>query len=195
MLPFYFIFAMGICSICGKPVVDGATECSFSCLMQAGQEGFKGIVKARNTLNTALEEMLKPINKKPQQETNNMIKVKHRWMVNRNVVADSIVLSFNQDGIAYVPDVGSNRGMVEFYVRHSKGLAEIIEEEKVVERVAAIPEKKEKASIPEKKVEKKEEVKEEEKKVEKKEEVKEDKVDEKQIDKKSVKKIKPVKKK
>lgn len=56
-----------------------------------------------------------------------MIVVKHRWMKNRNQRFGNTNLSFNNEGIAHVADVGNARLDVEGYVRHSKGLAEIID--------------------------------------------------------------------
>jgi hypothetical protein len=55
-----------------------------------------------------------------------MIVVKHRWMKNRNQSFGVTILSFNDEGIARVADVGNARLDVEGYVQHSKGLAKIV---------------------------------------------------------------------
>ena len=119
---------MSKCSVCDKPVADGASECSMSCLMQAQQKGQGQVSKARQGFNSSINKMMEPKEARPQQEVS-MIKVKHRSMRNRNVVADSVVLSYDHEGIAFVPFMGNNKDIVEFYVRQSKGLAEIVNEE------------------------------------------------------------------
>jgi hypothetical protein len=70
----------------------------------------------------------KPRELQPQVEVP-MILVKHRWKRNRSDVSGSVVLGFDKNGIAKVPDVGNNRPAVETYCRHSKGLAEIVTED------------------------------------------------------------------
>lgn len=74
-----------------------------------------------------------------------MILVKHRWLKNRNIVAGSVVISFDTDGVAKVPDVGGNRNAVEIYCRFSKGLAKIVEPAKEeVQEAPVVGEKVEK---------------------------------------------------
>jgi hypothetical protein len=58
-----------------------------------------------------------------------VILVKHRWKRHRSDVAGSVVIGFDGDGIAKIPDVGHNRKNVEIYVRNSKGLASFVTEE------------------------------------------------------------------
>jgi hypothetical protein len=78
-----------------------------------------------------------------------MILVKHRWKQNKTEVSGSLVLGFDDKGIARVPDIGNNRTAVETYCRFSKGLAKIvtaagmldvtgIPEEEVVEKLKKV---------------------------------------------------------
>ena len=53
-----------------------------------------------------------------------MIEVKHRWMVNRNMVESGVVFSFDHEGIARVQNMGNNRVAAEGLIRNSKGLIE-----------------------------------------------------------------------
>lgn len=84
-----------------------------------------------------------------------MLLVKHRWMKNRNVLSGSLVITFNDQGVAKVPDVGNNRDHVDRFVRNSKGLVSWVEERKpeVVEPPKAKVEPK--AKVVEAKVEEK----------------------------------------
>ena len=65
-----------------------------------------------------------------------MIEVKHRWMVNRNMVEGGVVFSFNHEGIARVQDLGNNRVAAEGLIRNSKGLIDWYDPSKVVEVTA-----------------------------------------------------------
>ena len=134
---------MNKCSVCEKEIPKGATECSAVCNQEASRRFRAGpVADARSTFASAMRKMLqpKPRELQPQLEVP-MIIVKHRWKRQRNEVSGSVVLGFNDKGIARVPDVGNNRVAVETYCRFSKGLAQVVTAEpKVIEMEAAPPE-------------------------------------------------------
>jgi len=57
-----------------------------------------------------------------------MIYIKHRWMVNRNVTYNTLVISFNEKGIAAIEDRGNNRPLAEGACRFSRGNMEIVDD-------------------------------------------------------------------
>lgn len=133
---------MAKCSICEKEVPQGATECSLTCNQEASSRFKAGTAAdARSAFGSAMRKMLQPKPRELQEQLEvPMIVVKHRWKKNRNDVAGSVVLGFNDEGIAKVPNMGNNRTAVETYCRFSKGLAKIVDPE-VVEKPVA-PKKK-----------------------------------------------------
>jgi hypothetical protein len=98
---------------------------------------------ATTAFHAAMRKMLepKPVEVREPEPEVPMIKVKHRWKKNKSDLTGSIVLAFNEDGIALVPDVGNNRSYVDVYVKFSKGLAEICTDA-VPEPVTTRPEPK-----------------------------------------------------
>lgn len=121
---------MNKCSICEKEIQAGATECSLACMNEASRKFIAGpAAKARSVFASAMRKMLEPKAKElvPQKEVSTIV-VRHKSKKNKSQSVGSIVLGFDNYGIARVPDVGSNRVDVEAYCKHSKGLAEIVED-------------------------------------------------------------------
>lgn len=118
-----------------------------------------------NLFNKVLENSLSP-NKLSQKEVP-MILLKHRWMKNRNLVAGTTTVSFNNEGIAKVKDEGNARLDVQQLLRRFSGLLDVVEAEEAsvalptpakspvkVPVASAVPEKlepktKEEEAIPE----------------------------------------------
>jgi hypothetical protein len=88
-----------------------------------------GITKARSTFTQAFQKMMTPDSGRlPKLPEVSMICVKHRWMRNRNLVQGTVIFSFNENGVARIPDQGNNRRTVEFIVAGSRGLMSVMEE-------------------------------------------------------------------
>lgn len=77
-----------------------------------------------------------------------MFYIKHRWMVNRNLVHSTLVISFNEKGYAAIQNMGNNRPMAEAACVASRGNMSIVEsiepspkpeEKPVVEEVVLKP--------------------------------------------------------
>jgi hypothetical protein len=148
------------CSVCKKPIPDSATECSVYCLSAASKKAQGGIMRAQSSFNESMRKMFEPDDGgllKPPEEPK--LKVKHRWMRNRNIVRGSVVFSFNHEGVAIVPDVAKNRAVVEQVVKSSKGLIEWVVEKPVKVEPEPVKEKVEEPKAKAKKAEPKEEKK------------------------------------
>jgi hypothetical protein len=73
----------------------------------------------------------KPVELRGPEPEGPMIKIKHRWKRNKSDMCGSIVLGFDEKGIALVEDRGNNRAEVDTYVRFSKGLASVVVDDEV----------------------------------------------------------------
>lgn len=165
---------MNECSVCSKPVPQSATECSLSCSLEASQRGQKEITQARSSFTQSMQKMMSNTDKPEDVTETPMFYIKHRWMKNRNLVCNSLILSFNSNGIASIKDVNRNRYDADTAVKFSKGLMELAEnledfdpkeekpivetavrEEKSIDTAAAVsvvveePPKEEKSAAPE----------------------------------------------
>lgn len=126
------------------------------CLQQASSEGSELAHQARANFSQAMAKMLEPAERQPPPKVD-MIEISHRWKKNRNEVVGSVVISFDKNGIARVPDEGNNRLAVAAYVRQSKGLADYVTAEQPPKPEAPQPDVKEKLKKVEKKAEPKKE--------------------------------------
>jgi hypothetical protein len=66
-----------------------------------------------------------------------MLYVKHRWMKNRNMLHESLVLCFDDKGLAPVEDRGDNRRMAQDACVRSQGQMTLIADEPVPVTTAA----------------------------------------------------------
>lgn len=80
-----------------------------------------------NLFNKVLENSLSPT--KLSQKEVPMILLKHRWMKNRNLVAGTTTVSFNNEGIAKVKDEGNARLDVQQLLKRFSGLLEVVKVE------------------------------------------------------------------
>lgn len=148
---------MAKCSVCEKPVPAGVSLCSTKCMVEAGVKAQGRISDARQKFFAAMNKMLEPQQPSERRSEESMIKLKHRWLRNRNLVSGSVILSFNGEGIALVPDVGNSRLDVDACIRSSRGLIEYVVDEPAAKPVIGVPKpepkKPVKVDIPEEKVE------------------------------------------
>lgn len=148
------------CIICDKPVTPGANICSTACAVQ-----FSSKIKNKDasgnevdspkkngtvsSLSLSIQKMAS-MGSVPFQEIK-MIKVKHRWMKNRNLVSNNTVLSFDKEGIALIKDLGNAIEDIKVIIRKYPGQMELISSEEVVE--SQFVEKMKNEIIPKKKEE------------------------------------------
>jgi hypothetical protein len=104
-----------------------------------GRDATRGKTTGR-LFNSTFQASMTPLEKDPWKDMP-MITLKHRWMRNRNLVAGNTVVSFNQDGIAKVRDVGNARLDVDKLVQHFGGLISIVGDENERPQPATEPEK------------------------------------------------------
>jgi hypothetical protein len=117
---------MSVCVICEKPISEGATHCSVACLDKSRSQGFGERTQARTKFSEAMTNMLKMEVEPAKPSEPTMITVKHRWKRNKLETCGNVVLSFNDVGIAKVPNIGNNILDVELYIQSSRNLARII---------------------------------------------------------------------
>jgi len=127
---------MALCNVCEKQIPDGASVCSLNCLR-------KDSVVEGVSIQKSNDNYLKSINKMIASDKENrnlskiaevpVMKVKHRWKRNKMDMVDSVIFAFDGDGVATIPDVGSNKYFVDLYVQKSNGSSWVLDDEKKVE--------------------------------------------------------------
>jgi len=99
--------------------------------MAANQRGQAAAIKARSSFSKSIQTMMMPDATRPPEssEGQKMFYVKHRRLKNRNLVCQSLILSFNDKGVTAVQDLGNNRSVAEYACLHSRGQMVVVSDE------------------------------------------------------------------
>lgn len=109
------------CLMKNKEIITG----NINQVLNAAAEISSNALVARGNFVESMNKMLESTPIKTKSEVP-MIKLKHRWLKNRNVSYSGMIISFDNDGVAEIPNLGNNILAMEGYVRSARGLVEII---------------------------------------------------------------------
>jgi hypothetical protein len=136
------------CIVCGNPVtVEGSNVCGFACLMKTRHgemprwDARRPRKVGKNAGVAALVSKVESMRKSatPDVQEVPMLRVKHPWMRGRNVVSGSTVFSFDMNGIAEVPRLGSVLEDLDMLLRKPGSQFEVITDPVVAQPTPVAP--------------------------------------------------------